>query len=269
MVAAGVLVLGCPGRPREVAYDLAERMPYAERWSSRTVLLFGTPAAEPQQADGFYREAVPAEGDPFVWSKGEAEVSLQWPAPRDRAAVLDVAPYKGVKGQSVEAVLNGTSVGRWALNDVRYRYGFALPAAAQKAGENRLRFVFAATASPADDAHSADRRQLAAAFYSLAIGEAGDPGLQDLLGRDAPRPFAVTKVDGVPTVVEVGPSVVRYALRLPASAQLRFTPDLHPGARAAAASVSFRVTEETRAGEERELWSAVLGPRSPKPEEVT
>ncbi|HEV7499227.1 MAG TPA: sulfatase, partial [Vicinamibacteria bacterium] len=178
-------------------------------------------------------------------------------------------PYKGVKSQSVEAVLNGTSVGRWALNDVRYRYGFALPAAAQKAGENRLRFVFAATASPADDAHSADRRQLAAAFYSLAIGEAGDPGLQDLLGRDAPRPFAVTKVDGVPTVVEVGPSVVRYALRLPASAQLRFTPDLHPGARAAGASASFRVTEETRAGEERELWSAVLGPRSAKPEEVT
>ena len=69
--------LGCPRAAREVAYDLADRLPYAERWSSRDVLLFGTPASEPPQADGFHREAAPAEGDPFVWSKGEAELALQ------------------------------------------------------------------------------------------------------------------------------------------------------------------------------------------------
>lgn len=269
VLAAGAFALGCPRVPREVAYDLAERLPYAERWSSRTVLLFGTPAAEPQQADGFYREAAPADGDPFVWSKGEAELSLTWPSPRPRAAVVDLAPYQGVKGQAVEVLLNGTSVARWALNDARYRYGFDVPAAAQKPGDNRLRFVFAATASPADDPRNPDRRQLAAAFYSLTVGDAGDTGLQDLLARDAPRPFAITRPDGVPTLVEVGPSVVRYAIRLPASAELRFTPDLHPGARAAGASASFRVTEETRAGEERELWSTVIGPRASRPEEVT
>jgi arylsulfatase A-like enzyme len=268
VVATGLLVLGCPRVQREVAYDLADRLPYAERWSSRTVLLFGTPAAEPQQADGFYREAAPADGDPFLWSKGEAEVSLTWPAPRPRAAVVDLAPYKGVKAQAVEVLLNGTSVARWTLNDDRYRYGFDVPAAAQKAGDNRLRFVFAATASPAADPKNPDRRQLAAAFYSLAIADAGDPGLQDLLARDAPRPFAITKADGVPTLVEVGPSVVRYAIRLPDSAELRFTPDLHPGARAAGASASFRVTEESRAGEESELWSAVIGPRDARPQEV-
>ena len=54
-------VLGCPTAPRAVVYDLAERVPYAERWSAREVILFGTPAAEPQLADGFYREAKPAE----------------------------------------------------------------------------------------------------------------------------------------------------------------------------------------------------------------
>jgi arylsulfatase A-like enzyme len=260
--------LGCPAAPREVAYDLAARLPWAERWSSRTVLLFGTPATEPQLAEGFYREAVPAEGDPFVWSRGEAEVALAWPSPRPRFAVADLAPYKGVKRQEAEVRLNGTSVARFTLNDARHRYGFALPAEAQRAGENRLRFVFADTASPADQPGNPDRRQLAAAFYSLAVGEAGDAGLEDLLGRDAPRPFTVTKADGVPTLVEVGPSVVRYAVRIPASGELRFTPDLHPGARAAGASASFRVTEEARAGEEQELWSAVLDARSPRPDEV-
>jgi len=266
---AAFATLGCPSRaPREVAYDLAERLPYAERWSSRAVLLFGTPASEPQQVDGFYREAAPAEGDPFVWSKGEAEVALLWPAPRPRFAVLDVAPYKGVKGQTAEVQLNGSAVARFALNDARYRYGFALPADAQRPGDNRLRFVFAATASPADDARNPDRRQLAAAFYSLTVGDAADPGLQDLLGRDAPRPFAIARPDGVPTLVEVGPSVVRYAIRVPSSGELRFRPALHPGARAAGASASFRVTEEARPGEEQELWSAVLGPQSRALDEV-
>jgi len=61
-VAAALLGLGCPRPPQDVAYDLAERLPWAERWSSRTVILFGTPAAEPSLADGFYREAAPAEG---------------------------------------------------------------------------------------------------------------------------------------------------------------------------------------------------------------
>ncbi len=266
---AAFATLGCPSRaPREVAYDLAERLPYAERWSSRAVLLFGTPASEPQQVDGFYREAAPAEGDPFVWSKGEAEVALLWPAPRPRFAVLDVAPYKGVKGQTAEVRLNGSAVARFALNDARYRYGFALPAEAQRPGDNRLRFVFAATASPGDDPRNPDRRQLAAAFYSLTVGDAADPGLQDLLGRDAPRPFAIARADGMPTLVEVGPSVVRYAIRVPSSGELRFRPALHPGARAAGASASFRVTEEARPGEEQELWSAVLGPQSRDLDEV-
>jgi arylsulfatase A-like enzyme len=173
-----------------------------------------------------------------------------------------------VKGQTAEVRLNGSPVARFTLNDVRYRYGFALPADVQRTGDNRLRFVFAATASPAEEAGNADRRQLAAAFYSLVVGDAADPGLQDLLGRDAPRPFAVAKADGVPALVEIGPAVVRYAIRVPSSAELRFRPALHAGARAAGASASFRVTEEAKPGEEQELWSAVLGPQSRPLDEV-
>jgi arylsulfatase A-like enzyme len=61
---------------------------------------------------------------------------------------------------------------------------------------------------------------------------------------------------------------LRFAVRLPDRAELRFTPELYPQARAAAASASFRVTVEERAGEEREVWSRVLGPKDGRPTEV-
>ncbi|PYP42232.1 MAG: hypothetical protein DMD43_03680 [Gemmatimonadetes bacterium] len=258
--------LGCPSPHKDVVYDLARRLPVAELWSARDVVLFGTPAAEPHEADGFYRQA----GEGFVWAKDEAELSLTWPQPAARAAVVELAPFHGVKGQSVKVDLNSAAVGAFALNDLRHRYRLVLPAAAQRPGENRLRFTFAAAAAPADlDPKDSDRRPLAAAFYSLTVGPDGDAALDDLLARDAPEPFAVADAAGTPSLVEVGPSVVRYAVRLPAGAELRFTPDLHPAARAAAASASFRVTLESRPGEERELWGRVIGPHDARPAEVS
>jgi arylsulfatase A-like enzyme len=269
MVVAAAAALGCPSAPKRVVYDLAGRVTVADRWSPRDVLLFGTPAAEPHQAEGFYREAAPPKGDSFLWSKGEAEVSLTWPKVEPRIAIMDLAPYRGVRGQSAEVVLNGTAVGRVRLNDLRYRYRIALPAEAQREGDNRLRFVFAATASPADDPANPDRRQLAAAFYSLVVASARDEGLEDLLARDAPHPFSVIETGSVPAIVEIGPAVLRYAVRLPPGAELRFAPDLHPSARAAGAAASFRVTVEARPGEEREAWSRVVGPRDAPPAEVS
>ncbi|HEY2946070.1 MAG TPA: sulfatase [Vicinamibacteria bacterium] len=266
---ASAATLACPSASKRVVYDLAGRVTVADRWSPRDVLLFGTPAAEPHQVEGFYREAAPPKGDPFLWSKGEAEVSLTWPKVERRIAVLDVAPYRGVKSQSADVLLNGAPVGRVTLNDLRHRYRIALPAEAQREGDNRLRFVFSATASPADDPANPDRRQLAAAFYSVVVAPAHDEGLEDLLGRDAPHPFSVVDSGGVPALVEVGPAVVRYAVRLPAGAELRFSPDLHPSARAAGTAASFRVTVEARPGEEREAWSRVLGPRDAAPGEVS
>src|SRR5262249_10865288 len=153
----------------------------------------------------------------FQWSKDESELSFTWPKTETRAAVVDLAPYVGAKGQSLELRLNGASLARVALSDLRHRYRFELPAAGQREGENRLRFRFAQAASPADaDPHNGDKRRLAAAFYGLTVGSAADPALEELLARGAPAPFTVGESQGVPTLTLVGPAAVRYALRLPA-----------------------------------------------------
>jgi arylsulfatase A-like enzyme len=269
VVVASFLASGCQWPARGVVYDLAARAAAAERWSSREVILFGTPAAEAFQSEGFYREAPGAQGEGFVWSKEECEVALRFERPAARVAVLDLAPFRGVRGQSVEVTLNGVPTSRFALNDVRHRYHLELKEAAQRAGDNRLRFRFAAAASPAaSDPASADDRRLAAAFYSLMIGPAGDLALEDLLAREAPRPFATGEVQGAPTLALVGPSVVRYALRLPPSAELRFTPVLHPGARAAAAGATFSVLFQEATGSERTLWTRSLSAKDPPAGEV-
>jgi arylsulfatase A-like enzyme len=265
-----VVGTGCPGGEKRIVYDLARRTPVADRWSAQDVILFGTPAAEPHQAEGFYREAPAAEGDGFVWARQEAAVSLTWSQPAARAAVVELAPFRGARRQVAEVSLNGAPVGRIALNDLRHRYRITLPAAVQRRGENRLQFAFSSAAAPADaDPANPDRRRLAAAFSSLVVGAEGDAALDDLLAREAPRPFAVSLVEGVPSLTQVGTSVVRHALRLPPGAELRFTPDLHPSARANGASVSFRVTLEEREGGEKELWSRVIAPGERRPSEVT
>jgi arylsulfatase A-like enzyme len=56
----------------------------------------------------------------------------------------------------------------------------------------------------------------------------------------------------VPALVQGGPGVLRYVLRLPGRAELRFTPRLHPAS--ARQPASLRVTLETAPGSERELW---------------
>jgi arylsulfatase A-like enzyme len=61
--------------------------------------------------------------------------------------------------------------------------------------------------------------------------------------------------------------VARFALKLPPSAELRFTPELLPAARAAAGAASFRVTVETVSGGEREAWSRVVEARGTPPGE--
>jgi hypothetical protein len=271
-VAVAVLFSGCPrSAPRDVVYDLARRAPVAERWSAREVLLFGTPQAESALPEGFYREAGGPAASRSSGRRTRPRSHFGSKRRAARAAILDVAPYSGVKDQAVEARLNGTSVGTFKLADVRGRYRVSLPAGAQRTGENRLRFVFARTASPADrDPAAADKRRLSAAFYSLVTGAADDPGLDDLLRRDAPRPFAVTETDGIPSLVLVGPAVLRFALRLPPDAELRFSPELLRSRAPGAGRAAFRVTVEsaTSPGAETEVWSRALGPNDKPPGEV-
>jgi arylsulfatase A-like enzyme len=257
----------CRPAPKAVVYDLVARSAVAETWSAADVLRFGTLAAEPRLAEGFHRESG-AAGEPFLWSKPQAEVLYRWDAPAPRVAILDLAPYRGVAEPSVEVLLNGTPVERLRLNDTRHRYRIALPAGPQRAGENRLRFVFSGAASPSEtEVTSLDRRLLSAAFYTLVTAPASDESAEDLLAREAPRPFAVGDEKGVPTLTLLGPSAVRYALELPQGAELRFTPRLEAMARAAAGSASFRVLVESENGGEREAWSRVLEARTAPLEE--
>ena len=267
-VAVGLVlaVLGCPSRPKELVYDLAARAAVADRWAASDVLLFGTPSAEPRLTDGFYREAAGEAAEPFLWSKEEAEVAFDWAEPIARVAILDAAPYAAVPDPSVEVRLNGVPVESFRLDDLRHRYRISLPAEAQRPGDNRLRFVFSATRSPSDvEPGNRDRRRLAAAFYSLVVGPVSDPTLDDQLARDAPRPFSVEEDGGLPHLTLLGPAMVRFAMRLPEAAELRFTPELTPSARVADGTASFRVLVEREEGGERELWSRVLDSRSPPP----
>ena len=194
-------------------------------------MLFGTPAAEPHLADGFYREPAKAGAEGFVWAREDCQISFTWPQPAARAAVLDLEPYRGVKGQRAQVLLNDQAVGAIEV-DARRRQRLELPAAAQRAGENRIKLVFSGTASPQQtEPGSDDDRHLAAALYSVVVGAAEDPVLTDALGRDAPRPLSTITRDKAPELTQVGTSSLRYAIHVPRGAELRFTADLHPAAR--------------------------------------
>lgn len=259
---------GCAGSA-PVAYDLVARLPVAERAGSLQTILFGTPAAEPHQAEGFFRWSG-GPGDRFVWARGEVEVALGWDAPRERAAVVDLLPFEGVREQSVRVLLNGRETASFALAPARQRYLIPLPAAGQRSGENRLRFEFASTASAADvDPKSSDGGRLAAAFFSLSLGPADDPSLLDLLGREVPGPFSVAGPQQVPSFSQRAASSVRFAIELPGQAELRFTPSLHPAARARGGRAHLSVWFESLAGSPRELWSATLDGTERDPREVT
>ena len=266
VIAGAFCALACPSREKKVIYDLAARATLAELSSPRETVLFGTPAAEPHLADGFYREPSKAGAEGFVWAREDCQISFTWAAPAPRAAVLDLEPYRGVKGQKAQVLLNERPVGAIEV-DARRRQRLELPVAAQRAGENRIKLVFSGTASPQQtEPGSDDDRHLAAALYSVVVGAADDPVLTDALGRDAPRPLSTTTRDNAgPELTQVGTSSLRYAIHVPRGAELRFTADLHPAARRSGASATFRVTMEDVAGRERDLWSEVVEARDSKP----
>lgn len=238
---------------------MAARLPVAERESALESVLFGTPAAEPYLAEGFFKWAG-GSGDRFVWARREVELLLRFENIEPRAAVVELRSFEGVAEQAARIFLNGKDAAQLRLGPARQRYLVRLPEQAQRAGENRLRFEFNGTASAADvDQTSTDGGQLAAAFYSMTLGREGDPALLDLLGRDSPRPFSVAEEAGVPLVTQLGRSAVRHAVRLPGGAELRFTPELHRAARARNGSARVSVSVESARGQERELWSRALG----------
>jgi arylsulfatase A-like enzyme len=242
---AALVAGACAGETRVPLEDLARRAPLADRQSAWEIVLFGTPQAEPVQVRGF-RRPPPAPGDSFARGEREADVRLSWAAPSGRVALLDMAPAEGLGGQAVAVSLNDRLLGRLELAEGRRRYRMALPVEAQRAGANTLAFRCERVTPLAGP----NGGRLAAAFYSLTVGPEGDRGLEDLLARDAPAPLSVTDT----ALVQVGPSILRYGLRLPSDAELRFTPSLHRAARDAGGWADLRVWLEDDSGREREVW---------------
>jgi len=88
------------------------------------------------------------------------------------------------------------------------------------------------------------------------VGEPHGP-LEDLLARGAPAPWGIEPATA--TLLQAGPSSLRFAVSPPAQAELRFTPGLDPVARAAGASVRLSVRVQTATSPEREIWSGTPG----------
>jgi len=265
-LALALVAAGC-GDPPVVVLDLAERLPVAEREApDRELILFGTRTAEPYEAEGFHPWSG-GPGDRFVLARREVEVATFWDAPRPRIAILDVAPFEAIDAQSVEIALNGTPVAELDLSERRQRYRIALPPEPQLPGANRIAFEFAKTASRADvDPASRDRGQVAAAFFGMSLGSADDEGLEDLLRRDAPPVYGRSEQRGVPGFWQVGPSTVRFAVRLPPDAELHAAPALHLEAAAAGVAVTARVTVTPEGEEEHEIWRRELSAAEPEAE---
>ena len=259
--------LGCPSAAREVVYDLAERA------ALRGALVVARGAAlrhaRRRAAAGgrlLPRGRARARAIRSCGRKGEAELALDLAARRAaRFAVVDLAPYKGVKGQTAEVRLNGSPVARFTLNDARYRYGFALPAAAQRAGDNRLRFVFAATASPADDGRrtrtGASSRPRSTASSSATPRDPGPAG--------PARPRRAAAVRGragrtaCPRSSRSGRASCATRSALPAARRAALHARLHAGrARRRRLRVVPRHARKRGRARSRSCGRAVLGPQS-------
>jgi arylsulfatase A-like enzyme len=239
--------------------------PAAEAEFPWEYLAFGTLAAAPFQEKGFERTLVEPFSDSYAVVKSKPQVLLRWSAPAPRLAVIDAAPHPGAPASAAEVSLNSTPVGRLVLQEGRRRYAIALPAEAQRPGGNRLHLEFSA---PAPAKAEAGPARPVARLYGLSVGAAGDADL-DWLSRDgAPPPFGIAQSGTSRAVVQAGPSAVRYAFRAPARAELRFTPELHPRARAARAAAVFSVSVGDRAGAEREVWRRRLAAADARAGEV-
>jgi len=263
-VAAGALLfgalvglVGCGKAPLDLAYDLAARAPVAERVSSADVILFGTPESDARLGAGIDEEPTPSPEGAYRAASLDARVRLAWNAIEPRVAILDAAPWAGIASQSIEVFLNDGSLERLEMSPERHRYLVPLPSRLQREGENTLRFVFPKAVKEG----SLDR---AAALYSLVVGSDAESSLVDLVDRGAPSPFAAVVENGVPGLDLVGPAGLRFALLLPASAELRFTPVLHPVARHAGGAVAFLVLLQREDGEEVEVFRREVGAADPE-----
>jgi len=170
-------------------------------------------------------------------------------------ALVEMAPHPDLGRLSAEVLLNGNQVGTLHLRPERGWYRIDLPAETQEPGTNHLELRFSDGTAPVKP----HRRRLSAELFALAVGRPDEPALRDLVAPGAPPALGPGEGEDAHTLVQVGPSRVELAFRLPPDAQIAFTPERHDLVRKANGAVGFRVSLQ---GEEetapRELWNRTL-----------
>jgi arylsulfatase A-like enzyme len=260
----GGLLVGGGSRDPEVFLDLASGVFLADREAPWDVILFGMPGADAHEFRGFASAPIGPREYPFRFVMPSVKVALDWEDVSPRLAVLDVAPSPELAGHVADIVLNHDFVGHIKLGAARRRVAVELPVANQRVGRNMLRVLF----DPAWAHDLPEGGPPAARLYGLWIGSPADPALTDLLLEKAPPIFSRERRGPTPRLRQVGPSELFFALRMPAHAELRFTPELDPLARAVGGSATFRVTSEAEGGSKRELWRGTIEKGQPALAEV-
>ncbi len=250
-VVLSAICLGCQSQPR-VLQDLSATLSVADREAPWQTILFGAAAAEQNQEHGF----LAADGR-FAWAQRRPDVVFRLATVEPRIALLDASLPAGLQEQTAKVTLNGAAIGTLELRGRRRRYRIDLPEAQQRVGANQLSFVFRQVTMPSDP----DAPRLAAGFHSLTVGAASSAPLLELLASDAPPPLSSEEQEGVPAILQAGPTSVHYVMEARPGAELRFTPGLNGGARALGSRVRLSVRVESEGSPARELWSAeVSGP---------
>ena len=246
LLAVSALCLGC-GRQPPVLQDLAATLSVTDREAPWQTVLFGAAAAEQHQEHGF----LAADGR-FAWTQRRPDVIFKLATVEPRLALLDASLPVGLQEQSATVSLNGARIGTIDLRGRRRRYRIDLPEAQQRVGANRLSFVFRQVTKPEDP----DAPRLAAGFHSLTVGAAASAPLLELLASDAPPPLSSDEQEGVPAIVQAGPSSIHYMMEARPGTELRFTPALNGSARNLGSRVRLSVRVESEGSPARELWSA-------------
>ena len=246
-----------------LVYDLADRLPFAARSAQREFVMFGWPDAEPHVGPGMDGDPESRAHERFLWARQGASLSLEVKEPRDRALIFDLEAYEGIENQRLEVRVNGRSLGTQNVSSNRSRIRFDWPKAAQ-AGANAMDLQF----SKSRVTGTGDTRDLAAAVFSLTIGDAKDETLDLLRERETPRAWEISEKDAVPSVVLPGASQTSFAFRLPKDASLEFESGLAVWSAASGGKGSLRVSFDSTDGRTRETVEIPLAAQALQPAKI-
>jgi len=221
LVFLALALCACHKEPTSVHSDLAPDAPLAE-WAG---------------PDGVHLVVAPASQGAVAFVEGPVAVESR--------AALDLEVPESWQGARALVRLNDRELLELELRGGRHRYLAPLPQDAQQPGPNRLEVALQA---PPGGAGAEGRIEL----HGLAVAPAEAP-LPAWLAENDIAPLQLTREKGVPTLVQAGPSAVRFALRLPENAELRFIPE-RP--RSGSGPARLKVGLTAGAGEsEQELWT--------------